>query len=429
MKFFDRIASIFFLVAIISMALFFYLPEFPMKAIPVFGFLVACILFVIRTNKDSGLIKNQESQIQTILNSLKEGVIVYDQEFKILKFNRTSEEIFNLKTEEVLNQVLTLKDKSSLNPKMRTLTAVMFPALAETVVRKTNPGSFPQILDFTFSNPPLELRITTDRLLNPKGEDLGFIKLIQNKTRELKILKQKKEFITVASHQLQTPLTAINWSMEGLKAEDLTDSQKILVSSAQSGVNQLSKIVSNLLDITKIEEGHFGYEFKQIEIIEYLKKALEEVKVYAESYKVKTYLDQSGIENLNMEIDPIRLGLALRNILDNAIKYNIKNGEVILKIEKLPNEPFVQISIKDTGIGINEADINKMFGKFFRGDNAVKNSAEGNGLGLFIAKNIISRHGGSIWITSRINRGTIVYFKLPTDPKLIPGKEIIEEDE
>ena len=102
--------------------------------------------------------------------------------------------------------------------------------------------------------------------------------------------------------------------------------------------------------------------------------------------------------------------------------------DVIVKIEKVGKNPYIQISVKDTGIGIPAEEFKKVFAKFFRAENAVKVAVEGTGLGLYITKNIIRRHGGQIWIESTLNRGTTVYFTMPTNPTLIPAKEFIYEE-
>jgi two-component system phosphate regulon sensor histidine kinase PhoR len=123
--------------------------------------------------------------------------------------------------------------------------------------------------------------------------------------------------------------------------------------------------------------------------------------------------------------DTQKLGMALSNLLDNAIKYNIKNGQVIVKVEPYPNKPYIQIVIKDTGIGIPPEGIKKLFTRFYRGENVVKEQTDGSGLGLFITKNIILRHGGNISVESTLGRGTSFYIVLPTDPSLIPPKEVM----
>ncbi|MBI3088996.1 MAG: ATP-binding protein, partial [Candidatus Colwellbacteria bacterium] len=140
-------------------------------------------------------------------------------------------------------------------------------------------------------------------------------------------------------------------------------------------------------------------------------------------YEVELYFDKGKETTINTMIDAGRLGLAISNLLDNAIKYNVKNGTVTVKIERLTDKPYLQVSIKDNGIGIPPEEAPKLFTKFFRSENAARIETEGSGLGLYITKNIIERHGGAIWAESILGRGTTFYFTLPLDPKLIPPRE------
>jgi signal transduction histidine kinase len=115
--------------------------------------------------------------------------------------------------------------------------------------------------------------------------------------------------------------------------------------------------------------------------------------------------------------------LALYNIVENGIRYNVKNGEVRVSFSLLKDAPYVQITIQDTGVGIPQKELSKLFTKFFRGEQAMKIETEGSGLGLYISKNIIQRHGGDITVSSIEKRGTTFKITLPTDESLIPPVE------
>jgi len=189
------------------------------------------------------------------------------------------------------------------------------------------------------------------------------------------------------------------------------------------------KIVNDLLDASKIEEGRFGYHFENADIGAFLEMVLKEKTALAEEYKVKVYFQRAKEESIICLIDKEKLGYAVSNLIDNAIKYNVKNGEVVVGLGRLKDRPYILISVKDTGIGIPAEQINKLFSKFFRAENAIKIATEGSGLGLFIARNIIRRHGGDIWAESELNRGTTFYFTIPTDPTLVPPREVVYEEE
>lgn len=367
-------------------------------------------------------INTASGRLQTLIADLPDGVITYDNNFTIQIFNPAAERIFGINRKQVVGYAFGPERAQELP--FRLLAQTIFPSLSPLVVPRSEPGVFPQIVDLSFTNPKRELTVSTNKIVSPAGEALGFIKLVKDKTREAELLRSKSEFITIAAHQLRTPLTTVHWVFEGLKGkEKLEVEDKELVASGLRESVKLLKIVNDLLDASRIEEGKFGYDFEQVNITDFLSGILTNAEVMAKKYEIKLYSDKGGETAVNLMIDADRLGLAISNLVDNAIKYNVKNGSVTVKLERLPDKPYLQISIKDTGIGIPPEDMPKLFTRFFRTENAAKKEIEGSGLGLYIAKNIINRHGGTIWAESILGRGTTVYFTLPIDPKLIPQKE------
>jgi len=388
---------------------------------------VATLYITFEKAKSRDYLELERLRKNIIIDNLREGVVAYDEEFKILIFNKASEEIFELNGKEVVGKSFTLKLKKERSQRLLPLLTVLFPALAPTIIRRSEHGQFPQIVDITLERPVRELRVTTNRIEDENGTILGFIKLIQDRTRQLALLRSKSQFVTVASHQLRTPLTGANWALETLQNEPLTDEQKKLVETASGSLNRMLKVVNDMLDIAKIEEGRFGYEFQEIDLNKFLEQALRETEAVAKQYKIKLYFEKPN-EPVNVTVDSQKLSMAISNLLDNAVKYNVENGEVALSIKKIPGRQYVQVDIRDTGIGIGSEAIEQVFKKFFRGDNAVKVAVEGTGLGLYITKNIIERHGGKIWAESTLNRGTTFHFTLPTNYLLIPPKEAIYDE-
>ncbi|MBI5079204.1 PAS domain S-box protein [Candidatus Wolfebacteria bacterium] len=377
--------------------------------------------FFSRSEVDAGF---SESELASIMAAVESGVIIYDSDVKILNFNKAAERIFGLAAEEAIGR--RFSPEQIKEPRFKTLVQVFFPSLAPVVMKHSESGVYPQTVDIYLDNPKAELRVITNKIINNEGGVKGFVKIIIDRTREIEILESKNEFIAVAAHQLRTPLTAVSWIFELLSKESLNENQRQLVNSGLESSGFVMKIVNDLLDISKIEEGRFGYDFKQVNLIDFIEKILvaPEIKEIADKAGVKIYFSKPPESSIEINIDEQKLAMAIFNLIDNAVRYNVKNGEVIVGVEKLKDKPYVQISVKDTGIGISGEDIKKLFGKFFRAENAVKAATGGSGLGLYIVKNIIGRHGGEIWVESEINRGTIFYFTLPTDKKLIPQKEI-----
>lgn len=392
-------------------------------------FFLGIIIFInnLRLSRANFEGRAGSNELASIIFNLWDGVVAYDPNFNIVIFNRAAEQIFNLKAKEIIGQHFS--PERVKEAQFKTLSEVIFPSLAPTVLRQSEPGVYPQILDVSMDEPKLELRIATDKIIDSSGNLLGFVKLVHDRTREVALLRSKTEFIAVASHQLRTPLTGIHWALESLAKENLGESQKELVDNSLTTAVKLIKTVNDLLDISKIEEGRFGYDFKEVDIIGFIEEIIDGAKILAQQSKVKIDFRKPADTSLILTIDPQKLSIVVSNLLDNAIRYNVENGEIIVSVEKLKDKPFVKISVKDTGVGIPADQINKLFTRFFRGENVLKFATEGTGLGLFIAKNIVRRHGGEIWVESEINRGSTFYFTLPIDPKLIPPKEIVYGEE
>jgi signal transduction histidine kinase len=206
-------------------------------------------------------------------------------------------------------------------------------------------------------------------------------------------------------------------------ATELTETNASIVQNALAASQGLLRRIEDLLSIAKMEDGEFGYAFEEINVVDFIAKVLADVLPAAQKTGVKIYFDRPAGDLPKPTADPKRLSVALVNILENAIRYNVENGEVIVKADQVAGKPFVMISVKDTGIGVPPEDMPKLFNKFYRAENAMKLQTEGSGLGLYIAKTIVAAHGGEILAESELGRGTTITMTLPTDPSLVPKHE------
>ena len=236
----------------------------------------------------------------------------------------------------------------------------------------------------------------------------------KNREKEEKINDLKSEFISIAAHQLRSPLSGIKWTFKTLLDGDLgvmTTEQKESLERAYSVNERLISLVAELLDVSRIEEGKIGYNFNGTSLERAVEEAVEEYKLIAQNKNIELSFFKPQIALPNMPLDEERLGLALNNLLANATNYTLSGGRVSVSIERVNEE--AKVTIKDTGVGIPKGDMNKIFSKFFRASNVVRMQTPGTGLGLFIARNIIEKHGGKIWVESEENKGSSFIFTLP----------------
>ena len=420
-KIFNFVYLILLILLIINIL---YLPLI-LKIVSLIAYLLICLFTFLGIygikNKSSS--KENSNYLMNILKVIDGGVIIYDKDFKITYFNETSSKIFGINPEEVLNKKIEVKDAQ--NEKFQRLVQVIFPSLAPLIIVRSSPEEEPHIADISFEDPKLFLRVLTAKLKNENGEILGFVKIIHDKTREIQILKSKNEFITIASHQLRTPINEIRWAIESIATNEKLDNQtKEILNETLNSIKRLTNLVDNLLNISKIEEGKFGYNFEELNYIDFIKEILQEFLPQIKHLGLNLYLNPPEEELPMIYFDKQKMYMAISNLLDNAAKYNVQNGKIVVNIKKSQDGKFIETSIQDTGVGIDQEELKKLFSKFFRTSVGEKFNTEGTGLGLYIAKNIIQSHGGKIWAESEVGRGTKITFTLPIDKSLIPKKEV-----
>lgn len=224
--------------------------------------------------------------------------------------------------------------------------------------------------------------------------------------------KMKSEFVSVASHQLRTPLSAINWETELLLSkfkEGLTEKQKETVETISQLSKRMARLVSDLLDVARIDQGRLVLKKEKIDLIKLTGEVIRDILPLAQAHNVQIVF---GDKNPALILgDPEKLKLVVENLLSNAIKYTARKGLVEISF-KNENKSII-CSIRDNGVGIPENQQKQVFEKFFRSDNVVKHQTEGTGLGLYIAKNIIEQSGGDIWFNSKENFGSVFNFSVP----------------
>jgi signal transduction histidine kinase len=238
------------------------------------------------------------------------------------------------------------------------------------------------------------------------------IELTRANTRLEALDRAKSEFVSVAAHQLRTPLTGIKWAMSLLLEEPqkLAFDQKKVIEDAFNATKRLTNLINDLLNVARMEEGHFGFHMKT-QPLALLLKEISDMFAPALADKGITYNLDIPAQIPLLSFDHDKMGMAIGNLVDNAIKYTPAGGKVSLKV--FPEVLRVVISISDSGIGIPKEQLNRVFSKFFRSANAQLYRTDGTGLGLYVAKNIITQHGGTMWFESAEDKGSTFYFSLP----------------
>lgn len=239
--------------------------------------------------------------------------------------------------------------------------------------------------------------------------------------RELDRLKS--DFISVAAHQLRTPLSGVKWVLKLLLDGDMgpiNDDQKGMLKRGFETNEKMIQLVNDLLNVSRIENGKFGYKIEKNDFNKLLQTLLENASLPAQSRNIEVRLEKHGPVP-DFYFDPEKLLIALQNLVDNAVKYTLPGGRVLVITTQQGD--YLQVKIMDTGVGIPKAEIPKLFSKFFRATNVIHLQTDGSGLGLFIVKSIIIRHGGQIWVDSEEGKGTTFTVLVPLIAELLPKEE------
>ncbi len=248
-------------------------------------------------------------------------------------------------------------------------------------------------------------------LFDDNGILYGFVGIERDITRQKEIDKSKTEFVSVASHQLRTPLTIINWYAEMMaSSEPLSDKQRNYLEEIEKASDRMVDLVNSLLNVSRIEMGTFMIEPQPVDFTAVVDIVMQDLSLEASRKKIR--IVKNYAEGLPaVPADPKLLQIVFMNLIGNAIKYTPDEGMVTIAINV--EDDNMKVSIADTGYGIPANQQSKIFGKFFRADNARIKEPAGNGLGLYITKSIVNYVGGTISFASEEDKGTIFSVTIP----------------
>ena len=235
----------------------------------------------------------------------------------------------------------------------------------------------------------------------------------EKQLREQEIERQKNSFISIASHQLRTPLASIKWTLEMLRRGEfgkLTAKQDSVMEDIYESNERMISLINDLLNASHIQEGRLKFYPAKIDLLKLWRKIISEKQAYYNAHNLKVELKSIG-NNFITTIDHWYIRQVIESLLSNAINYSNKKGEISVLIKKEKCELIC--SITDSGMGIPKNEQPHIFQKFFRGTNVSHDSASGTGLGLYVSKSIIETTGGKIGFHSQENEGSTFYFSLP----------------
>lgn len=351
--------------------------------------------------------EEERSKTQAIITNFVDGILVLDKNNILILTNPKAEALFQFKEVEVIGKSITELDKF---PSLKSLIEL----LIKNQPAKKNDTELKNI-----SRKELEVReslileVSTFPIFREKGK-LGTSIILHDVSREKLIERMKTEFVSLAAHQLRTPLSAIKWTLRMILDGDLgkiTKEQEDFLNKTYQSNERMISLINDLLNVARIEEGRYLFKLVPVQVEELVKAAINLYKDEIKRKKITLDFQKPKIRLPKIQIDEEKIGLTIQNLIDNALRYTNPGGRVTISLKGGIKE--IELSVKDTGVGIPKEQQGRVFSKFFRGANVIRMEAEGSGLGLFITKNIIEAHGGRIWFNSEENKGAAFYFVLP----------------
>ncbi len=355
-------------------------------------------------------LERARSETRAVLNATGEAFLFLSMDSKFMWVNRAFERFFALVEEDLidrdLEEMLPHFERIFDNPSgllSRLIEASNFedPSYRENVIQR-----WPRIRD---------IEVYSTLVRNDLDEELGILCVFRDVSREREVERMQSEFVSLVSHELRTPLTSIVGYVDMLldgDAGDLNELQLDFLSVVRRNSDRLTTLISDLLDVSRIESGSIKLRWETFDIKDLLRDLAGNLRPQFESKGQRLTLDLSGGES-NVSGDIGRLTQVFTNLLSNANKYTPEGGSVGVSTRQEDNR--IEISIEDTGIGLSPEDQGRLFTKFFRSDDPSIRAISGSGLGLWLSKSLVEMHGGEISFTSELGKGSTFKVRLPLE--------------
>lgn len=346
--------------------------------------------------------EQEKEKTLAIITTFSDGLLFFDPLNKLTLINPQAESYFEIDLNESKQLIGEKIGDLKKNQKFEYLADLLGPKMKK-IFRKEIP-----------MKQNLTLEVSTVAVGNEQSK-VGTLVILHDITREKTVERMKTEFVSIAAHQLRTPMSAIKWTLRMILDGDLgpiTSEQKDFLDKSYVSNERMISLINDLLNVTRIEEGRHLYNLILVNLEDLTNNI---VSSYTEIAKRKSLAleyvkPEQKLPQVKVDVEKIRL--VISNLIENAIKYTPVKGSIAVKVSV--EEGRVQVAVKDTGVGILKDQQERIFTKFFRGTNVMRMETEGTGLGLFIAKNIVETHGGKIWFESEEGKGTTFLFNLPT---------------
>lgn len=344
-------------------------------------------------------------QFQLAVTNASDHIIITNPDGKIIYANKGAENVTGYPLKEIIGKTPALWGKQM--PKefyegmWKTIKIDKKPFLAEITNRRKNGELY-------------QSETSISPILDEDGNVRYFVGVERDITKAKQIDRSKSEFVSLASHQLRTPLSAINWYAEMLLGGDagkLQDKQQEYVSEIYGSSRRMAELVSALLNVSRIELGTFAIQPKPTDVREIVDSVAKELRPKIQAKNQIFTTDYSENVPKLVDVDPDLLRMTIQNLLSNSVKYTPDGGKMSISLSKSGDDLLIKVA--DNGYGIPLSQQQRIYEKFFRADNIIPVETDGTGLGLYMVREVIQRAGGTISFESEENKGTTFSISIP----------------
>ncbi len=370
-------------------------------------------------------------RLELIISSMAEGLLITDADGAIKSLNTSAQQL-----------LAQAHVKFMIGLPLNTLTAndaiTWLPRLVE-MIQEALTGKTVKNQELIASQyeerVPLTLSISAAPLYDAGGlerRSIGVVAVLNDITSNKQVERLKDDFVSVVSHELRTPLTAIKGYTQHLirrierrvrKAHEYNAENQQSPESpeyddlhslgiVQSQTDHLERLVNELLDLSQVQWNQLRLHYETFSLAQLLIEIVRSIQASAEQHQIMLTIESTMTE---VVADRNRIGQVIGNILDNAVKYSPHGGPVLVNLKR-QDDDFFLVMVQDQGIGISMEHFDHIFERFYRVHNTANQAYAGIGLGLYVAKAIIGKHGGQIWLNNNQGIGSTFYFTLPVEP-------------
>lgn len=350
-------------------------------------------LMTDKVQEQFAALQSEHEKLQGVLSSMSDGVVIVDKAGLVQLLNPAACRLFNTTEEKAIGH--------SLNEILRHHQFV-------ELWKNCRASGEQQVVTLDMAAEKLQVQAVA----SPLGEDLqgSTLLLLQDLTRVRKLETIRQDFVSNVSHELRTPLAAIKSLSETLQESALQDppAARKFLTMMDKEVDTMAQVIQELLELSRIESGRAPLQKRLAGVDEMVRSTVERMRLQAERAGLGLEISiPADLPQVNVDVD--RIQNVILNLVHNAIKFTLPGGKISVSARKAENN--VIISIQDTGVGIPNDDLPRIFERFYKADRA--RAGGGTGLGLSIARHIIAAHGGKIWVESQIDEGSTFIFSLP----------------